>query len=78
MSGTTTRAPSGTEAARMPTNVDAVEPADTRSSGTPTSCANSPRVRSVASFQCSQLVRPCRQSSSATCNASHAGRGGRP
>jgi hypothetical protein len=35
-------------------------------------------ARSVLSPQCSQLVLPSRQSASAACSASHAGRGGRP
>ena len=78
MSGTSTRAPSGSEAATRPTNSDAVAPTETRSGCTPTIVANAARAPSVASPQCSQLVRPPRQSASASCSASKPARGGRP
>ena len=53
-------------------------PTATEAGSTPISRANDPRADSVASCQCSQLVRPVRQSSSAACSASHAGLGGNP
>ena len=45
---------------------------------TPTICAHAARAPSVLSPQCSQLVRPPRQSASAACIASKPSRGGRP
>jgi hypothetical protein len=78
MSGTTARVPAGSEAATSPTRLDTDEPVATCSGCAPTRRANAARARSVVAFQPSQLVRPCRQSSSACCSASHAGSGGRP
>ena len=78
MSGASTRAPSGIEAATRPTSSETVAPVATVSGATPTSAANAARAPSVESPQCSQLVRPPRQSSSAPCSASHAQSGGRP
>ena len=46
--------------------------------GTEHICAKARRARSVASPQCSQLVRPARQSPRASCRASQPGSGGRP
>ena len=74
----TTRAPSGSAAATRPAMVDALAPIATHSSGTPHMRANDARASSVDSPQCSQLVRPPRQSASAAWSASQAGRGGRP
>ena len=78
ISGTITRVPAGSDAATSPTRPETVAPIATRSAELPTSRANAARARSVSSLQPSQLVRPCRHSSSADCSASHAGRGGRP
>jgi len=44
----------------------------------PTRSANSARDSSTLDAQPSQLVRPLRQSDSAACSASQAGRGGNP
>ena len=68
-SGTITRAPSGSEAATSPTKPDTVAPIATRAAGTPTISANAARAPSLASPQCSQPVRPPRQSASAACIA---------
>ena len=77
-SGASTREPSGIEAATSPTSVDTFGPMATLSTGTPTSRAKDARASSPGIPQCSQLVRPPCQSSSALWSASHAGRGGRP
>ena len=61
-----------------PTSPDTVAPTATVEGSTPISRAYEPRAASVASPQCSQLVLPVRQSSSAVCNASQAGAGGNP
>ena len=77
-SGASTREPSGIEAATSPTSVETFGPIATLSTGTPTSRAKDARASSPGIPQCSQLVRPPCQSSSALWSASHAGRGGRP
>jgi hypothetical protein len=77
-SGASTRAPSGIDAATSPMSSDTVAPIATVSGATPTSRANAARAPSALSPQCSQLVRPPRQSSSAACIASHAASGGSP
>lgn len=77
-SGTMTRAPSGTEAATSPTKPETVAPIATRVAGTPTIWAKAARAASLDSPQCSQLVRPPRQSASAACIASKPSRGGSP
>ena len=77
-SGASTREPSGIEAATSPTSVDTFGPMATLSTGAPTSRAKDARASSPGIPQCSQLVRPPCQSSSALWSASHAGRGGRP
>ena len=77
-SGTTTRARSGSPVAAVATSCDTVAPTATRSTGTPTRRANTSRAASVTSPHASQLVRPPRQSASASCIASNAGRGGSP
>jgi len=58
--------------------VSTVAPIATRSGATPTIVANAVRAPSLLSPQCSQLVRPPRQSASACCSASKPARGGRP
>ena len=73
-----TREPSGRAAATSPTIVDAFAPIATHPTGTEHIRANERRATSVESPQCSQLVRPARQSPSAACRASQAGRGGSP
>ena len=78
MSGASTRVPSGSEAATRPMRSDTVAAIATVSGATRTSAANSSRAASVASPQCSQLVRPARQSASAVCIASHPQSGGSP
>ena len=72
------REPSGTDAATSPTNVETFEPIATVSTGEPTSRANDARASSPGMPQCSQLVLPPRQSSSAACSAFQAGSGGSP
>ena len=66
------------EAATSPTNVETFGPIATVSTGTPTSRANDARASSPGTPQCSQLVLPPCQSSSACESASQAGVGGRP
>ncbi len=78
ISGARTRDPSGSEEATSPTSPETVAPTATVDGSTPISRANDPRAASVALPQCSQLVRPVRQSSSAAWSASQAGRGGSP
>jgi hypothetical protein len=73
-----TRERSGSDAATSPTRGEAAPPTVTHSIGTPQSAAKDPRAARVASFQCSQLVRPARHSSSAAWSAFHAGVGGNP
>lgn len=73
-----TRERSGSAAAMSPTKWETAPPTATHSVGTPQSRAKDPRAACVASFQCSQLVRPTRQSASAAWSASHAGVGGKP
>ena len=77
-SGARTLLPSGIDAATRPTNDETFEPIATASAGTPTMRANDARASSPGTPQCSQLVRPPRQSVSASWRASHAVRGGRP
>ena len=64
-SGATTRAPAGSDAATRPTSPETVAPTATSPALTPTIAAHASRERSVDSPQCSQLVRPPRQSASA-------------
>ena len=78
MSGTTTRAPAGSAAATRPSRPETVAPIATSPAGTPVSRAKRSRAWSTLRSHGSQLVRPVRQSSSMTCIASIAGRGGRP
>ena len=78
MSGATTRVPSGIDAAISPMRPETVELTATDEASTLTSRAHVARARSVVSFQSSQFARPPRQSASAACSASQAGRGGRP
>ncbi|MGW6282684.1 hypothetical protein [Kribbella sp. NPDC055071] len=70
--------PSGNAAAIGATAADTVLPTNTSAADAPTSRANDSRARVVDSSHGSQLVAPTRQSESAACNASQAGRGGRP
>jgi len=77
-SGTITRVPRGRHAAASPAKPDTVAPIATHSVLTPTIRANAARAASLLSPQCSQLVRPVRQSASACCSASKPSRGGRP
>ena len=77
-SGTITRARSGSDAAMRPTNADTVAPIETCRGETPIIAAHAARAPSLLSPQCSQLVRPPRQSASACCIASKPSRGGRP
>ena len=58
--------------------VDAFAPIATHSTGTEHMRANAARAPSAESPQCSQLVRPARQSASAAWRTSQAGRGGSP
>ena len=66
------------EAATTPTMLDTFGPIATDSTGTPTSRAYDARASSPGIPQCSQLVRPPRQSARAASSASDAGRGGSP
>jgi hypothetical protein len=78
ISGTTTRAPAGSIAATGASRPDTVAPTAMSPGVTPVIRAKAARARPVDSSHGSQLVRPCCQSASAACSASHAGRGGSP
>jgi hypothetical protein len=77
-SGASTRVPSGTDEATSPIRLETFAPIATVSTGTLTSRANDARASSPGTPQCSQLVRPPRQSSRATWSASQLGLGGNP
>ena len=78
ISGATMRARFGSDAATTPISCETLAETATSRGLTPTRRANEAREPSVASPQCSQLVRPARQSASAAWSASNAGRGGSP
>src|SRR6266536_1299096 len=73
-----TVAPSGSAAAIGTKAADTVLPTNTSAASAPTNRANDSRARPVDSSHGSQLVAPTRQSASAACSASQAGRGGNP
>ena len=78
MSGTRTRAFTGSAVERWVTSCETVLPSATSSGAACTSRANSAREASAASAHGSQLVAPTCQSASACCSASKARLGGRP
>ena len=78
ISGASTLVPAGSDAATRPMSSETVAAVATVSTSTPAIEANAVRAPAVLSPQCSQLVRPPRQSSSAACSASHAQSGGSP
>ena len=77
-SGARTREPSGTDAATIPMSVDTLAAMATDPTPTPDETRERSARVLARNPQCSQLVRPPRQSSSAACSASHAAVGGSP
>jgi hypothetical protein len=77
-SAATTRVPSGSAAATIPSSPETLAPIATSSTRAPVIKANCSRARWVAGTQPSKLVRPPCQSASAACSASQAGLGGSP
>ena len=77
-SGTTTRAPAGSEAATRPTNEETWPAAATAVAGTPASRANASRLRRTSSSKATAFVLPAAQSSIAAARASRVAGAGRP